>query len=104
MTWETLEKVFAGRSNATDVDTELRPLRAQFTDEEWAWLSERPEVLTAHRQAMATDRERAAGRVPASYTSRCVCRGCGTVPIWPGAPTYVLGCPWCHVRAGGSDA
>jgi hypothetical protein len=104
MTWETLEEVFAGRSKATEVATELQVLRARLTAEEWSWLSERQEVLTAYRLALATGRERAAGRVPVSYASHCVCRGCGPVPIWPGAPAYVLGCPWCHVRAGGGDA
>ena len=104
MTWETLEEVFAGRSKATDVAPELRTLRGRLTAEEWALMSQHPEVLTAYRLALATGQERVAGRVPVSYTSHCVCRGCGTVPIWPGAPTYVLGCPWCHVRAGGSHA
>lgn len=101
MSWETLEAVFSGRTPAAD---DSAALRARFSAEEWAWLSGRPDVLEAYRLAFATSQERAAGRVPASYTSRCICRGCGSVPIWPDAPAYVLGCPWCHTRAGGDDA
>ncbi len=43
-------------------------------------------------------REREAGRVPASYTSVTTCAGCGPVYVFPGAPSHVNACPWCHNR------
>ena len=46
-------------------------------------------------------RDRAAGRVPGSYTATTHCRGCGTVPIFAGAPVRVDACPWCLNRAKG---
>ena len=62
-------------------------------------------LTEAERQAIeycervAKDRE--AGRVPASYISTTHCRGCGTVPIFAGAPARVDSCPWCHNRTKG---
>ena len=46
-------------------------------------------------------RDRAAGRVPGSYTATTHCRGCGTVHIFAGAPARVDACPWCLNRAKG---
>ncbi len=46
-------------------------------------------------------KEREAGRVPPSYTATTHCRGCGTVPVFAGAPTQVDACPWCHNRTRG---
>jgi hypothetical protein len=39
--------------------------------------------------------------VPGSYTTTTHCRGCGTVPIFAGAPAQVDACPWCHNRTRG---
>ena len=50
-------------------------------------------------ERVAKDRE--AGRVPASYISTTHCRGCGTVPIFAGAPARVDSCPWCSNRSRG---
>lgn len=46
-------------------------------------------------------RDRKTGRVPDSYTATTWCRGCGTVPIFEGAPARVDACPWCFNRAKG---
>lgn len=93
MSWEALEAVFAGRPQVEDA---AAAFRAQFTDEDWAFLVELPEVMAAYRLAFTIGRERAAGRIPEHYTARTVCRNCGPVAIWEGAPAEVLGCPWCH--------
>lgn len=99
MSWEALEAVFAGRPHVEDG---AAAFRAQFTDEEWAFLVELPEVMAAYRGAFTIGRERSAGRVPSHYTGSTVCRSCGPVAIWAGAPAEVLGCPWCLSRAGGA--
>ncbi len=41
------------------------------------------------------------GQVPGSYTATTHCRGCGTVPIFAGAPVRVVSCPWCRNRIEG---
>lgn len=45
--------------------------------------------------ALATAEMVAAGIVPDHYTTATICRRCGPVPIFPGCPPDVLGCPWC---------
>jgi len=60
-----------------------------------------PEGLAALAQAFArTDRMRHS-LPPRSWTQASVCRRCGPVLLWPGAPLNVLGCPWCFIRADG---
>lgn len=54
--------------------------------------------LTAFARARRDRLMREAGQIPRSYTSRTYCAGCGVVPIWPGVPDCVEGCPWCLVR------
>ena len=75
--------------------------RAQFDAEEWHYLERHPDALAAYRLAYQTRREREAGTIPATYSSATVCTGCGPVPIWPGAPARVQGCPWCINRLQG---
>ncbi len=41
------------------------------------------------------------GIAPRHYVAQTVCRHCGPVPIFPGAPARVEGCPWCLNRAAG---
>src|SRR5699024_7358710 len=50
--------------------------------------------------------DREAGRLPASYTAKALCRHCGPVWLAPGVAAVLpmvdgwpraLGCPWCHV-------
>ena len=75
--------------------------REQFNSEEWAWLQSHPDALEAYRLAFGTRQQREAGMVPPTYTGATVCKGCGPVAIWPGAPAHVQGCPWCMNRASG---
>ncbi len=49
--------------------------------------------------AIVEMRER--GIVPDHYTATTECAHCGPVPIWPGLPAKVLGCPWCFNRRAG---
>ena len=65
---------------------------------DWVTVKDRPELLHALALALETRRQRERGEQPASYTLAAVCDGCGPVWLWPGAPTRVLACPWCHVR------
>lgn len=57
--------------------------------------------LTAFARARADRKLRESGRVPPGYTSVTCCAGCGDVPIWPGVPEHIEGCPWCFNRAQG---
>ena len=38
------------------------------------------------------------GVVPDHYTASTTCHWCGPVPMFPGVPTLVEGCPWCFNR------
>lgn len=63
---------------------------------------ERDQVLLetlAHAVQIRRMRER--GVVPPEYTAVTDCAGCGPVPIFPGCPPKVDGCPWCFNRAKG---
>ena len=44
---------------------------------------------------------RSRGVIPDHYTESTTCRRCGPVPIFPGVPTMVDGCPWCFNRLRG---
>lgn len=63
------------------------------------------ENIRALKTFLATQRALAEGRVPDGWTSRAHCHGCrAAVPVWPGCPPEVQGCPWCHRRRyGGGD-
>jgi len=88
------------RLDGDDVQIEL-PQNFELTNELIdAMRAEKP-VLVAYAQLAETTRDRDAGRVPAHYTAVTECRRCGPVPIFPGCPAEVLGCPWCHNRRRG---
>ena len=62
-------------------------------------LTER-EIPTAEDMVAITQmRER--GVVPDHYTSETDCKNCGPVPIWPGCPPQINGCPWSFNRRKG---
>lgn len=46
-------------------------------------------------------KRREKGMRPPSYTAQTVCQGCGTVPLFAGAPSRVTACPWCSNRSKG---
>ena len=102
MSLETLAELFATPPQATDADADPdAALRARWTAAEWAALVRRPDALAAVRLAFEFERQRRAGIAPACYTAATICAGCGPVPIWPGVPPRVLGCPWCFNRLDG---
>ena len=68
---------------------------------DWCEVEANPVLFETVARAVATRRMRERGEVPAHYTSTTVCRHCGLVPIFPGVPETVDGCPWCFNRAAG---
>lgn len=57
--------------------------------------------LRIYAEAVADRLARERGEIPAHYTAKTVCSGCGPVPIFRGAPEKVAGCPWCWNRIRG---
>lgn len=57
--------------------------------------------LATYARMIEADADRARGRVPRDWTQPAYCRRCGPVLLWPGAPSIVLGCPWCLTRRAG---
>jgi len=100
MSLESLAELFT-----TTPQTEPEPTAAaferQFTARDWAALQRHPDILEALKLAFELGQKRAAGTIPAHYAAATVCKECGLVPTWPGAPSRVLGCPWCANRADG---
>lgn len=82
----------------------LADLEAAASDDWPALLADLPLLTTfAHvvtlRRTLRRMREQ--GTVPLHYTAVTECAGCGQVPIFPGAPARVDGCPWCFNRRAG---
>jgi len=67
--------------------------------EEWRNNNVSTATLEAFAASLLQRREMEAGSVPAHYTKRATCRGCG--PVWLWFAGEVLGCPWCWNRAKG---
>lgn len=66
-----------------------------------------PATETATQAAKRSRQQHAAmelGKSPAHYTTASTCKRCGPVWLWQGAPTEVLGCPWCHHAAPPAEA
>ena len=57
--------------------------------------------LSAYARMIEADADRMQGRVPRGWNQAATCRRCGPVILWPGAPSDVLGCPWCLPRSRG---
>ena len=66
--------------------------------------SESVPMLRAYALAVTDTRTRERGEIPSHYTSRTICKGCGSVPIFAGCPEHVDGCPWCWNRLKGLPA
>ncbi|MFM8442465.1 MAG: hypothetical protein ACKN9W_03865 [Methylococcus sp.] len=102
MSLQALVELFAPPTPPTPAEpTEAPGFREQFTARQWAAMERHPEILEALRLAHAFGLLRAAGIAPDHYTGQTVCRSCGPVPIWHGAPAHVQGCPWCGNRTAG---
>lgn len=61
-------------------------------------IAQEPESFEALAHAVSIRRMRERGEAPAHYTAVTICRRCGSVPIFPGAPDNVFACPWCPNR------
>ena len=68
---------------------------------DWDEVSNDPAQLVAFADSLAIVQIRESGGVPDTYVSVTKCRKCGPVPIWPGCPPQVNGCPWCFNRLKG---
>lgn len=75
--------------------------RERWSAAEWAVLEADAALMAAARLALAFAEQRRGGIAPDHHTGTTTCARCGPVPIWPGAPARVLGCPWCTVQAEG---
>jgi len=73
----------------------------EAAEDDWAEESSTPAKLIGFADSLAIARIRETGRIPDNYTSETECRHCGSVPIWPGCPPQVNGCPWCFNRLQG---
>ena len=69
--------------------------------DDWPEISADPAQLAAFKAAAAIAEQIQRGEVPEHYTATTECSRCGPVPIFPGAPTKVSGCPWCFNRRAG---
>jgi len=90
---------------APNADTGRSPIKGDrlqaLAGQDWPALLANPELMAAFASAVEADDMRVRGEAPPEYTTPAVCRHCGPVWLWPGAPAEVLGCPWCvHVAKG----
>ena len=60
-----------------------------------------PHERDTAKALLAIMRMRERGEVPDHYTATTTCTRCGPVPIFPGVPDKVQGCPWCLNRHAG---
>ena len=75
----------------------LIEIQAEAGDD-WQEISGDPEKLRAFVDMLTIAAMRERAEVPPHYTATTVCRHCGPVPIFPGLPDKVAGCPWCANR------
>ena len=68
---------------------------------DWPEISTDPEQLAAFKAAAETVEQIQQGIIPDHYTATTECGHCGPVPIFPGLPAKVDGCPWCFNRLKG---
>ena len=78
----------------------IKPSALHYEKNEVNELSSDPE-LRAFAFASDTAAQIQRGEIPDHYTATTDCRSCGTVPIFPGLPLKVDGCPWCLNRVDG---
>ena len=68
---------------------------------DWPAFEACPARLKAFAEMVMISEMREQGIVPDHYTSETECKHCGPVPIFPGCPSKVNGCPWCFNRIKG---
>jgi hypothetical protein len=77
------------------MDGDLRVLAG----DDWPEISADPAQLEAFKAAAGTIEQIQNGVIPVHYTAITDCRRCGPVPIFPGCPPTIQGCPWCFSRS-----
>lgn len=74
----------------------------EVAGDDWNMVENDHDLADSAAIAIATRLTRERGEIPASYTAVTHCESCGTVvPIFPGSPSRVLACVWCHNREAG---
>ena len=58
------------------------------------------EIPVAEEMVVITEM-RQRGICPDHYVAETICKRCGPVPIFPGCPPQINGCPWCLNRIQG---
>lgn len=96
----TAELIEQLRKNKADLMRSLIEIRTAAGGD-WREISGDTERLRAFIDLLTITAMRERGQVPAHYTATTNCRRCGVVPIFPGLPAAVDGCPWCHNRLRG---
>jgi hypothetical protein len=66
--------------------------------DDWPEVAANPKQLQAFVSSAMIEAMRERGEIPPHYTATTTCKRCGPVPVWPGCPPEVLGCPWCFNR------
>lgn len=69
--------------------------------EDWPDIEHDSKAMEAMAKALKLQRMRERGEIPPHYTATTICKHFGPVPIFPGCPETVLGCPWCFNRMKG---
>ena len=64
-------------------------------------ISADPDQFAVFKAIAETAEQIRRGEVPDHYTVTTTCAHCGPVPIFPGLPEKVQGCPWCLARIRG---
>lgn len=73
----------------------------RMTGPGWPEIANDPSQLKLFTELLMIVEMREEGSCPDHYTATTECKHCGLVPIWPGCPPQVNGCPWCFNRIGG---
>ena len=93
----TPEVVAKLKSKKPDLLRSLKELQER-AGPDWQEISTDAAKLKALAELVMIEDMRHRGIVPDHYTNTTECKHCGTVPIWPGCPSQVHGCPWCMNR------
>ncbi len=97
--WQALEE-FKKLYPPTIMGYELKDILCCVDPNEYEELKNQ-ELLNVVAKWLYDERLMMQGIAPPQYIKHAVCRGCGPIFIFESSPVYVLGCPWCHVRAKG---
>jgi hypothetical protein len=97
---ENATQLLPGSDHKKLRDSEAAELR-ELAGADWPECERDPVLLATFAHAVAIRKMRERGEIPPHYTQQATCAHCGPVWLWPGAPDYVQGCPWCLNRAAG---